>query len=157
MDAGYRITLDNALIGVGPYAGQAMVPRYAPEFADLPAKGLHNLFFEISTGCGVPATILYFSYFLIPWFVLSRYYLLNRYDVSPEIGTLCLTLAIAVPGYFVSSMFSSGALLESFLCDSKHVCWRLLGLDAKRSNVNDAELNPQDEAEPEEDEMDDLY
>ncbi len=72
-DAGYRITLDNALIGVGPYAGQVMVPRYAPEFADLPAKGLHNLLFEISTGCGIPATVLYFGYFLVPWYVLSRF------------------------------------------------------------------------------------
>ncbi len=40
-------------------------------------------------------------------------YILKRYEVSPEIGTLCLTLAIGVPGYLVSSMFSSGALLES--------------------------------------------
>ena len=43
--AGLDIALDNPVLGVGPWAGQYLVPKYAGYGGD--KKGLHNLFFEI--------------------------------------------------------------------------------------------------------------
>ena len=110
--AGMRITIDYPFLGVGPYAGQVMVPRYLG--LDTTAKGLHNLFFEISTGCGLPATILYLGYFLIPWFRCCRVFRHRKDELlSSECAIPIFALSIGLPGYIVSSMFSSGALLES--------------------------------------------
>ena len=111
--AGARITKDYPLLGVGPYAGQVMVPRYEPEYADQYVKGLHNLLFEVSTGCGIPAAILYFSFLVVPWFVVFRLYWRQRDSLEPYIGVICFALSIGIPGYLLASMFSSGALLES--------------------------------------------
>lgn len=110
--AGARITMDHPLLGVGPYAGQRLVPRYAPEFAG-ERKGLHNLIFEISTGCGIPATLLYVAYFVIPMLLGFRF-LWRRYtDIPDWAAATFLTAAAGLAGYWLSSMFSSGALMES--------------------------------------------
>ena len=111
--AGFEITMDHPVFGVGPYAGQAMVPQYVPEYADKKAKGLHNLLFEISTGCGIPATLCYFGFLLIPWYVAMRFYWHCRDNLEVETEACILALCVGVPGYLCSSMFSSGALLES--------------------------------------------
>lgn len=111
-NAGARITMDHPMLGVGPYAGQVMVPRYAPEFTGS-RKGLHNLIFEISTGCGIPATLLYVAYFVIPM-LISFQLLWRRYSDIPDwAAVVFLTAAAGLSGYWLSSMFSSGALLES--------------------------------------------
>ncbi len=113
--AGAIITAEHPLLGVGPYAGQMLVPMYADEhMADgYDRKGLHNLIFEISTGCGIPAAILYMLFFLIPWWIAWRIYRHRKTTLPPETAACCLALACGIPGYLAASMFSSGALLES--------------------------------------------
>jgi|694.fasta_scaffold118265_2 O-antigen ligase len=116
--AGMDITLDYPLFGVGPYAGQVLVPQYYEKSDRKDAKGLHNLFFEISSGCGIPAVILYFSFFGIIAF--SSWKLIRRSGTMNENRRAVLTGAlVGNAGYLVSSMFSSGALLESsYICAS---------------------------------------
>lgn len=108
---GARITLENPILGVGPYAGQVMASRYLE--LDQYRKGLHNLLFEISTGNGVPATVCYLAYFFIPWFA---HFAIWRQKRIPEKDAILRAVNLAtlcgVPGYWVASMFSSGALLE---------------------------------------------
>lgn len=111
--AGAMITWEHPLLGVGPYAGQKLVPEYAPSFAHWERKGVHNLFFELSTGCGLPATLLYFSFLLIPWFIVTTTYWRNFAELGEKANAGFFALSIGVPGYLLSSMFSSGALLES--------------------------------------------
>ena len=111
--AGARITADYPLLGVGPYAGQILVPRYEPLYGDLGVKGVHNLILEVSTGCGVPAAICYLFFFLIPWWCCFWAYWRERSRLDPATAACLLAAAIGIPGYLFSSMFSSGALLES--------------------------------------------
>ncbi len=110
--AGAVITQDNALLGVGPNAGRFVVPQYVnAEGRD--QKALHNLFFEISTGCGIPATLLYLTFFGLvfgPCFVLLWREMSNLPDWA---AASCLAVVCGIPGYWLASMFSSGALLES--------------------------------------------
>lgn len=110
--AGYQITMDHPVIGVGPWAGQFLVPRYL----GLPGrqKGLHNLYFEIGAGCGIPAAICYFSYFLIAGWASFRLLWRQKREPIPDwLGCLCLAVFPGLIGYMVSSMFSAGAMLES--------------------------------------------
>jgi len=110
--AGAAITADYPLLGVGPYAGQRLVPQYAGYSGR--QKGLHNLLFEISTGCGVPATICYFSFFAIAWLVAVHGLWGRRRQPLPEWAEISyLAAAGGLIGYMASSMFSSGALLET--------------------------------------------
>lgn len=110
--AGAAITADYPLLGVGPYAGQRLVPQYAGYGGN--RKGLHNLLFEISTGCGVPATICYFLFFAIAWFVAVQGLRRRKRNPLPEWAEISyLAAAGGIVGYMVSSMFSSGALLET--------------------------------------------
>jgi len=114
--AGMDMTLDYPFLGVGPYAGQVLVPQYYEKSDRKDAKGLHNLFFEISTGCGIPAVILYFSFFSIIAFGSWR--LIRSSGTMKENHRAILTGAlVGNAGYAASSMFSSGALLESsYIC-----------------------------------------
>lgn len=110
--AGYEITRDHPLLGVGPWAGQFLVPKYI----GLPGrqKGLHNLYFEIGAGCGIPAAICYFSYFLIAGWACFRLLWRQKREPIPDwLGCLCLAVFPGLIGYMASSMFSAGALLES--------------------------------------------
>lgn len=114
--AGYAITKDYPLLGAGPYAGSRLVPRYYEGGLKTENKGLHNLLFEVTTGCGIPAAVLYFSYFGISWFSIRRIYQksLAPEDLSNEwLGAVKLAVFAGLPGYIAASMFSSGALLES--------------------------------------------
>ena len=113
--AGARITADYPLLGVGPYAGQRLVPQYYEGGLDSSIKGLHNLFFDISTGFGLPATILYFAFFAIPWWqaVRLRRRMGGLDNVPPWLGASVLAVIAGIPGYIVGSMFSTGALAES--------------------------------------------
>ncbi|WP_218934753.1 O-antigen ligase family protein [Rosistilla ulvae] len=113
--AGAAITLDHPLLGVGPYAGSRLVPKYYEGGLKTENKGLHNLLFEISTGCGIPAAILYFSFFGIAWFAalsLSKTLVFDG-EEGIWIGTAILAVVAGLPGYLAASMFSSGAMLES--------------------------------------------
>ncbi len=110
--AGYQITMDHPLLGVGPWAGQFLVPRYLG--MQTSAKGLHNLYFEIGAGCGIPAAICYFSYFAIAGWACFRLLWRQKREPIPDwLGCLCLAVFPGLIGYMASSMFSAGALLES--------------------------------------------
>ncbi|MEM8668648.1 MAG: O-antigen ligase family protein [Planctomycetota bacterium] len=138
--AGYEITMDYPLLGVGPYAGQVLVPKYVPEYSHKKAKGLHNLLFEISTGCGIPAAICYFAFLLIPWYVAMRFYWNCRDGLEVETESCILALCVGVPGYLCSSMFSSGALLESsyvlVACGASAMC--AINRNARTVDVGEA-------------------
>ncbi len=112
--AGAAITADYPLLGVGPYAGQFLVPQYYTGSDRKENKGLHNLFFEISTGCGLPAAVLYVAFFFLLWMgcLLARYRF--KQDLfSPEVNAAFLAVKCGIPSYWLASMFSSGALLET--------------------------------------------
>ncbi len=111
--AGAIITRDNPFIGVGPNAGRFLVPQYVPSESTREHKALHNLLFEISTGVGIPGTLLYLAFYgLIFWECLM---LLRRkyHDLPDWAAASCLAVICGVPGYWAASMFSSGAVLES--------------------------------------------
>ncbi len=80
--------------------------------ANLPQKALHNLFFEVVCENGILAAIIYFTYFLYPWYSVwrSREALLGGDALS---CALALSVLAGIPGYFLSSMFSSGSLIET--------------------------------------------
>jgi O-antigen ligase len=133
--AGWEITKANPILGVGPWAAKFLVPSILNINSD--SKSLHNIYFEISAGCGLPAAAFYFGFFAMcisaGWSVLGK--TKNTQvprDTDPtEVDILkCGGFAtiVGLLGYFVASMFSAGALLESSyavgalsLC-----CYRLL-------------------------------
>lgn len=111
--AGLLITKDYPLLGVGPNAGRFLVPRYNPNEPNRSERALHNLFLEISTGCGVPATVLYLSFFGIIFASCLALLMRQRRCMPDWAAAGCLAVICGVPSYWVGSMFSSGALLES--------------------------------------------
>lgn len=112
--AGTLIAINYPLLGVGPDASRFYVPRYYDYFfdSDLQQKALHNLFFEVICENGIFAGVVYFSFFLFPWYSVwrSRRALLDGDSVS---CALALTVLAGIPGYLLSSMFSSGSLIET--------------------------------------------
>jgi O-antigen ligase len=112
-DAGLRISLDNPLLGVGPWAGEALVPSYyRGEIGDVEGKALHNLFFEMSTGAGIPALILYVLFFAAVFIGHFQLWRSGKWMPS-ELRTINIAVLCGVPGYLVASVFSSGILIES--------------------------------------------
>jgi len=110
--AGGRITADYPLLGVGPWAGEVYVPRYYHGRLDRDRKALHNLFFEVATGAGLPAAAMYLAFFFLPWMEHYRIWRRER-NGFPEWFTVANLATLAgIPGYWVASMFSSGALIE---------------------------------------------
>lgn len=110
--AGWEITMDHFWLGVGPFAGQTLVPSYSEYDGE---KALHNLFLEISTGFGLPAAILYVAFTLLPWMYSVKTYLtLRNFDnYEPWFAAAMMAVLCGIPGYWLASMFSSGALQES--------------------------------------------
>jgi O-antigen ligase len=112
--AGAAIMTDFPLLGVGPWAGEIVVPRYYEgDLGGLPVKALHNLFFEVGTGVGIPGLIAYLFFFGIPWVAHFQLWLKERDIMEPWMRVSNLSLLCGVPGYWAASMFSSGALIES--------------------------------------------
>ncbi|MCC9601456.1 O-antigen ligase family protein [Stieleria sp. JC731] len=111
--AGAAIMKDYPLLGVGPWAGERMVPRYYEGGLTSQAKALHNLIFEVGTGSGTPALVVYLAFFLLPWWVHFRVWWRHRRSFPDWFRTCNLAILAGVPGYMLSSMFSSGALIES--------------------------------------------
>ena len=109
--AGARIVADYPLLGVGPSASRYFVPIYYSGKLEGDSKALHNVFFEVGSEIGIPGLVAYLSFFLIPYYYVFR----NRRALSVGIvGTQCTIAVLAgTPGYFLSSMFSSGSLIES--------------------------------------------
>ena len=127
--AGLDIALDNPILGVGPWAGQYLVPKYAGYGGD--KKGLHNLFFEILSGCGFPATICYFAFFTIAaWGTFDLYRRQKSLESEDWISCSALATFTGIIGFMISSMFSAGALLESSYAIA------VLGLATMRTSFN---------------------
>lgn len=111
--AGAGIIADNPLLGVGPWSGQFIVPAYYEgDLGGMEQKALHNLFFEIGTGSGVPALVFYLAYFFIPWLAHLSLWLKGIPEPGSWGQAINLAALCGIPGYWVSSMFSSGALIE---------------------------------------------
>ena len=109
---GLRLTLDNPLLGVGPWAAELPMAQYAPETGVAKYQGrvhLHNLPLEISTGSGIPAMLCYIVFFFSPVYYLSKQ--VSLLNPGWQHGLTC-GIVSAVPAYWFSSLFNSGALLE---------------------------------------------
>jgi O-antigen ligase len=112
--AGAAIMMDYPLLGVGPWAGERIVPAYYEgDMGGYTTKALHNLFFEIGTGVGVPGLTAYLLFFGIPWIAHFQLWIKERDRMEPWMRVCNLSMLCGVPGYWAASMFSSGALIES--------------------------------------------
>lgn len=109
--AGVRITRDYPLLGVGPNAARRLVPlpEYYEGGLDQNNKALHNLFFDVSTGVGIPGFLAYFPLLILPLVHAWRHYDPN----DRELGAVRLAVFGGILGYLAASMFSSGLLFES--------------------------------------------
>lgn len=109
--AGYRITMDHPISGVGPDAARILVPQKAYYDGGLETnnKALHNLFFDVSTGTGIPGLVLYMTFILIPIWRAWRSY--NPEDT--EFAMCDLAVFCGAAGYLTASNFSSGITIES--------------------------------------------
>ncbi len=89
-----------------------MVPKYYEGGLNVANKALHNLFFEVGTGTGVPALLAYLGFFWLTWFLHYRSF---AYQASWPDWYRFVNLAMfcGIPGYWAASMFSSGALIEA--------------------------------------------
>jgi O-antigen ligase len=112
--AGAAIIMDYPFLGVGPWVGEKYVPTYYDGYSEGRAyKALHNLLFEVGTGCGLPALIAYLVFFAFPWYGHLRLWMKDRLKMDVFSRRFNLAVLCGVPGYWVASMFSSGALIES--------------------------------------------
>lgn len=117
--AGYLITCDYPLLGVGTWSGQYLVPKYFPYNLRTSNKALHNLFFEVTTGSGIPSAIAMLLYYWLIW--LAHLLLRIRYRATlPEWAQVAsLGVLAGIPGFWLGSMFSSGGLIESpYVCNA---------------------------------------
>jgi len=109
--AGSRITMDYPLLGTGPNAARRLVPlrQYYDGGLDTDNKALHNLFFDISTGMGIPGLLMFSGFLFVP----LRYCYKTKKNIDEELDLPYLAVLTGIPGYLVASMFSSGILFES--------------------------------------------
>ena len=111
-EAGAKITSDYPLLGVGPNSGRYLVPTKAywnGSPLDTGSKALHNVFFDLSTGIGIPGLLIYLSLFAIPIISVWKIYDPNDYVLGP----LNLSVLVGLITFFCASFFSSGLLIES--------------------------------------------
>jgi len=113
-DAGVRLTLDYPMLGVGPWAGECLLPTYYSGTDKLGTDkiALHNLELEVSTGMGIPAVIAYLIFFFVPWNSARKILWQQRRTPSQLASATVQCAVIAIPGYWVASQFNSGALVE---------------------------------------------
>jgi len=112
-NAGMEITLANPLFGVGPNCARYLVPFYLGTNDKDSQKSLHNLFLEISAGCGIPAFIFYLMFFLVPGAAIFRQLLFNFRKFPLWLQTTYLACLAGLAGFMIGSMFSAAAPLES--------------------------------------------
>ncbi len=115
--AGWEITKDYPWLGLGPWGAETTVPEYYPGGLDVPRKALHNLFLEVSTGSGLPATVAYLGFFFLPVLAIRRRIASKRFRADRTLHGIMVAVLAGISGYWLSSVFSSGILLESgYLC-----------------------------------------
>jgi O-antigen ligase len=114
--AGAKIMGDYPLFGVGAWAAENIVPDYydyGPGGTRGPVKALHNLFFEVGTGIGIPGLIAYLIFFGNIWFQHFLEWKNHRVDFPEWFRIVNTAVLCGLPGFWVASMFSSGALIET--------------------------------------------
>lgn len=135
------------MLGAGVGASSILVPEYydGPLRAGGTKKNIHNLPIEVAADCGIPAAILYISYFaVIPLIACAALHsrILGRPDPWSQ---FCSASGISslggVIGVSVASLFSSALLIEVFyllvvvgllnLDFSNHEDESMLGLQAE--------------------------
>ncbi len=115
--AGVAITQDYPIFGVGPNATGRLVPQYYEGGLATDHKVLHNLFFDVITGSGIPGAILYFTFFGLVWWAVRVRWKRGKATLPPWARAPLFSVLCGVPGYMAASMFSSGALIEtSYIC-----------------------------------------
>ncbi|WP_417847621.1 O-antigen ligase family protein [Thalassoglobus sp.] len=110
--AGVDIMKDYPILGVGPNASRRLVPQYYEGGLRSNNKALHNLFFDISCGSGIPGLLLYAGYFSVIWLAVRKYWKFNKSSMEPWAKASIFSVLCGLPGYMVASMFSSAALIE---------------------------------------------
>ena len=110
-EAGWKITKEHPLLGVGPNAARKLVPKsiYYKGGLEQSSKALHNLYFDVSTSAGLPALACFCGFIFIPLHFAYKNLTSDNTDVNL---TLAATL-IGLPGYMFASNFSSGVLFET--------------------------------------------
>jgi O-antigen ligase len=78
---------------------------------DSDRKALHNIFFEVGAETGVLGLLFFLTFFIIPFW--DTYRSRNIPGKGNCDGVVSLSVLAGMPGYFLSSMFSSGSLIES--------------------------------------------
>lgn len=145
--AGLKVVQERPMLGAGVGASSILVPEYydGPLRAGGTKKNIHNLPIEVAADCGIPAAILYISYFaVIPLIACAALHsrILGRPDPWSQ---FCSASGISslggVIGVSVASLFSSALLIEVFyllvvvgllnLDFSNHEDESMLGLQAE--------------------------
>jgi hypothetical protein len=112
-EAGAKIMADNPILGVGPWASEAIVGRYYMDGnTGITRKALHNLFFEIGCGSGVFALGFFLFYFWSVWFVHLGYWWWGG-DRPDWFRWINVAILCGIPGFWCASMFSSGGAIEA--------------------------------------------
>lgn len=111
--AGMAMTMDHPVLGVGPGAAETLVPRYYEGGLNTGSKALHNLYFEVSCGSGLPGLILYGGYFTILWISIRKFWKRNKLLNTPVQNAASFAVLCGLPGYAVASMFSASPLMEA--------------------------------------------
>lgn len=113
-DAGIRISLDYPWFGIGPWAGEALVPAYYQGTGKAGAEyiALHNLELEISTGMGIPAMLAYVAFFFLPWNRARKMIWNQRAMPTDESSAILHGSVLAIPAYWTAAQFNSGSLVE---------------------------------------------
>ena len=113
-DAGFRISLDYPLLGVGPWAGEALVPAYYEGAGKVGAQviALHNIELEVATGMGIPAMLAYVAFFFLPWNKARKMIWKQRGTATNESSAILFGSVLAIPAYWIAAQFNSGALVE---------------------------------------------
>jgi O-antigen ligase len=111
--AAFLITCDYPLLGVGPYAGQYMIPQYADVFQGLEVKHPHNIFGEVASGSGVLGLACYLITLTTP--MIMAYRLRRKYSDPDDslLQFLTLTPMVSIPALAVTGMFCGSGMMES--------------------------------------------
>ncbi len=134
--AAMQITSDYPMLGVGPNATQFFIPKYAVEFADLETKHPHNIFFEVLSGCGIPAFLLFVSFFAIPY--LHILYCRREYLYDSDAATsIVLANLVTMPGFCVAGLFAGGGMIESLYFFVAIWIGGFLALETRKAGVDE--------------------
>ena len=111
--AAFLITCDYPLLGVGPYAGQYLIPQYASAFEGLTVKHPHNIFGEVASGSGFLGLACYLIVLTGPMITAYRLRCKYRDPKDSLLQFLTLTPMVSIPALAVTGMFCGSGMMES--------------------------------------------